>query len=697
MVVRSNSIYKDKDAFLLELSNCFDYSSKIGPSASSFLKKVKDYYHLDFIGCWQKEDEASNNLTPHLACPTKAKRNTIQNKSFYNYISSQSYTLLNFTQKYNKQALELIFKTEGHVLFFNTAFYIILLHRKNGEFSSTEGDFIQQKMMQFGAYAKLIFEKNILQENVIAMQTREKHVLFSKQKNEEEKIAFKNELLEVQSIMEIMFQNMTDGVIIYNYIKEKNIAYNSAALKMFGYDSGEEFLKISRIDFIPQYSKFFPNMDLHEYTRGHGIKVSNGESIDKTIGIFVKKNKSQFLVEANVVPTHREKGEAFIIFRDTTDRIIDQKNLKKSEEKYKQIFDNADEAIIYFDFIKDQIIDCNQQTLKLFEFNKKEKVLKSSIYDYFFAEESENFQNKIIKRNLNQVKEFGISKLQIWLKTFNGKRFRAEITLIAESKKAGFNKIIIFVRDITEKYNAEQALYKQHQKLKKYIESNLQLENFAYIASHDLQTPLRTIISFTQLLRKNLNDKLQPEEFEYMEFIIKATKNMLNLVKDLLNFSNINNGTLQFKRISINTLLSQLIKEIEYDIKKSKSKIIFLEEDIIIDADELKLKQLFQNLILNAIKFSKKDDSPLVTISAENSKNYWHFKIKDNGIGIKKEYQEKIFLLFKRLHTKSEFEGTGIGLSICKKIVEQHGGEIGFNSEYGKGTTFYFSIKKEIL
>lgn len=695
-MVPTNTLTKLESSLLLELATSYDFSQELNVGVNNFLGKLVKYFELDFIGCWQKEDEASNNSTPIFVLPSKTKCSVLQNQDFFQYIEENDFVIINQDHNFIKEALELILIDRGNVLIFNTPFLIIYLYKSQEDFSEEEGFFLQEQINRFSKYVEFLFERNVLQEKFTALKTREKFLLTTEEESQKERLAVKNELLEAQSIMEIMFKNMKDGVFIYNYVEEQIIDFNDAAFRMFGYDHQEELLGLSRIKFTPQFSKYFPNTDIHEYTRGHGIKVCNGESIHKTLGIFVKKNQEHFFVEANVVPTHRKRGEAFIIFRDTTERFIAQKELKLRENKYRQIFENSHEGIVYFDIQNQKIVDCNHQALKLFDVKDKKVFLSSSFTSFFSVEKNEVKAFDFFKDKMNKAIVNGNSSFQFWAISINDKIFRAEANIIAEMGKKGVRKLVIFLRNITAKYNAEQELQAQHEKLKRYIESNMQLENFAYVASHDLQTPLRTIISFTQLLSRSLKEKMNPSDQEYMDFIIKATKNMQSLIHDLLGYSHINNTSIQTEELNVSELLKNLLKEMEFDLNQRKAIVNLPDQSIQIKADKSKLKQLFQNLITNALKFTEPEIIPIINISFEEKDTYWDFSVQDNGIGIEKEYQEKIFLLFKRLHGKDEYEGTGIGLAMCKKIVEQHQGEISLSSVVGHGTNFYFTIKKEL-
>lgn len=241
--------------------------------------------------------------------------------------------------------------------------------------------------------------------------------------------------------------------------------------------------------------------------------------------------------------------------------------------------------------------------------------------------------------------------------------------------------------------NQLEELNQKNQKLEKYIESNMQLENFAYIASHDLKAPIRTIISFSQLLERNLKNKLDEDAKEYLDFVISASRNMRDLIDDLLAYSKINSQPIRRDIFTIGDILMAITTEIQTTIHE-KNAIINWNCAYEINADMIKMKQVFQNLITNAIKFQKPDIQPIINILCEENTDSWQFCVKDNGIGIKADYHERVFDLFQKIHNKSEFEGTGLGLAICKKIVNQHGGKIWIESTLGEGTTFHFTIAK---
>jgi PAS domain S-box-containing protein len=229
--------------------------------------------------------------------------------------------------------------------------------------------------------------------------------------------------------------------------------------------------------------------------------------------------------------------------------------------------------------------------------------------------------------------------------------------------------------------------------MNKELEFHLsELEQFSYVSNHDLQEPLRTLTQFTQLFTKKYADKLDEEGKKYVEFITKAAMRMKMLVKDLLEYSLLGKES-EKSIVDCNKIVDIVLGDLDESIKGSSAKLT-VQELPILNVYETEFRMLFQNLIENAIKYQKKDMIPEIIISAESLEKEWLFSIKDNGIGIDKKHDEKIFIIFQRLHNRAEYEGTGIGLAHCKKIVEMHGGRIWVESTPEKGSIFMFTIPK---
>ncbi len=240
-----------------------------------------------------------------------------------------------------------------------------------------------------------------------------------------------------------------------------------------------------------------------------------------------------------------------------------------------------------------------------------------------------------------------------------------------------------------------KELAKSNVQKQKYIESNMQLENFAHIASHDLKAPLTNIMSLTMLMTRKSNDKLDSAEKQLLNHISLSAKSMSNTIKGLFEFSKASNTKLTKQTFSLDKMLKQVLLNIDTQIKSCNAKVTINNPDIYLYADPVLTQEVFQNIILNATKFINPNQDVAININAVEHGDYWQCSISDNGIGIPPEYLDNIFVIFKRLYTIEEYEGTGIGLAICKKIIDLHHGEIWVESEEGTGSTFFINIPKE--
>jgi len=242
-------------------------------------------------------------------------------------------------------------------------------------------------------------------------------------------------------------------------------------------------------------------------------------------------------------------------------------------------------------------------------------------------------------------------------------------------------------------YREIKSLVKELQcNKKKLLRSNSSLQQFAYIASHDLQSPLRTVVNFAQLLEKKYGSHFDNIGKEYLDFIIVGTKRMQELISNLLEFAKVEQIQASFEIVNLNSLIKKITTDLQFDIQKQNAKVEYSNLPSIYLNLTL-IKQLFQNLITNAIKFRQLDD-PIINIEFEEKKTEWQFSVKDNGIGFDMKDEKNIFEIFQRAVGLESYEGTGIGLAICKRVVEKHNGEIWVESEPLKGTTFYFTISK---
>ncbi|MEN6290890.1 MAG: ATP-binding protein, partial [Methanobacterium sp.] len=383
-----------------------------------------------------------------------------------------------------------------------------------------------------------------------------------------------------------------------------------------------------------------------------------------------------------------EKRVSLAIVRDITERKKSEKKLKKSENSLAKAQHMAHIGSW----------ESNIQT--------GEVSWSDGLYSIFhvdpntFAPDFNSFINFIhpddweyLKNIINQVTSKGISvDLDYRIVLADGSirilNTKAEVTDFDENGNPCL--ILGTTQDITERKQMEEELQETIRKLKR---SNEELQQFAYVSSHDLQEPLRTIASFTQLMERRYKGKLDEDADEFMGYIVDAAVRMKQQINDLLEYSHVSTAENEFKRVNTDSILDQAINNLKSSIDENNAKITREPlPDVIADSDQL--RRVFQNIIGNSIKYRKPDESPKIHISAykdEKNREYI-FSIQDNGIGIEKHYLDRIFRIFQRLHTMDEYEGTGVGLAVVKRIIDRHGGRIWVESELGKGSTFYFTI-----
>jgi len=258
-----------------------------------------------------------------------------------------------------------------------------------------------------------------------------------------------------------------------------------------------------------------------------------------------------------------------------------------------------------------------------------------------------------------------------------------------------------FARDITERKQAEEALRSAYDEMEKRVEertaelarSNADLRQFAYVASHDLQEPLRMMSSYLQALEQDSRDRLNERTRSFIHLSLDAAERMQQLISGILAYAYVGTRGEEFETVDSNAIVDQVIADLGETIRRDRAEVT-RDEMPTLAADPTLLTQLFQNLIGNAIKFHG-DQPPRVHVSCKQSGKEWVFSVRDNGIGIDSEHLSRIFAVFERLHPVEEYPGTGIGLAICKRVVERHKGRIWCESEPGKGATFHFSIPEQ--
>lgn len=403
------------------------------------------------------------------------------------------------------------------------------------------------------------------------------------------------------------------------------------------------------------------------------------------------KNKAKdgtiYWVDTTIVPFLNEDGKPYqyvAIRADITERKRVEENLEKSLKEvldYKYALDES--SIVAITDQKGIIKYVNDNFCKISKYTREELIGQ----DHRIVN-SAYHPKEFIRELWTTIANGKIWRGDIKNKTKDGTTYWVETTIVPFLNEHGKPYQYVAIRaDITQRKLTEEQLSRNIKELER---SNKELEQFAYIASHDLQEPLRMVGSYMQLLERRYKGKLDKDADDFIHFAMDGATRMKQLIGDLLNYSRMNKEGL-IEPVNMNEVMHEVMQNLSASTKESGASVHFSDLPVI-EADRTQMVQLLQNLISNAIKFRKEEIPSLINIKTEKQESKWLFSVSDNGIGIEGQYSEKVFIIFKQLHTKAKYSGTGIGLAIAKKITERHGGTIWFESEFGKGTTFFFTL-----
>jgi PAS domain S-box-containing protein len=369
-------------------------------------------------------------------------------------------------------------------------------------------------------------------------------------------------------------------------------------------------------------------------------------------------------------------------------------NLQASEDKYKTLFYNSPLAKWIYDENTLRFLEVNEAAVRMYGFSHEE-FLRMTLVDIRPKEEIATLMEDVNMLRSDQQLAF-VSQRRHAKK--NGEIIDVMISAHFIPYD-GLKTRVAAITDVTERIRSEKELIKLNTDLAKrageLAASNAELERFAYIASHDLQEPLRMVSSFLQLLQKKYKGQLDEKADQYIHYAVDGAERMKVLILDLLEYSRAGNTKETFGRLETETILKEVGNIFGEKIVAARARV-----DVgplpVVWGDKVQLLQLFQNLIGNALKYQAADRTPVIRIRAKEEPGCWLFSVEDNGIGIDPQFFDKIFIIFQRLHNKTDYSGTGIGLAICKKIVERHGGKIWVESSPDQGSTFNFTILKKI-
>ena len=454
---------------------------------------------------------------------------------------------------------------------------------------------------------------------------------------------------------------------------------NHSAFSILGYSSSQEVLNKKPWDISPEKQ---PDGRLSTEKAEAMIAKALQQGYNKFEWVHTKSDGTEFPVEVMLTPIKLKGKQSFYtLWRNIAER-------KKSEEEMLRLSSilEATSDFVNIAAVDQRIVFLNKAGRIALGFGEREDLLQTKISDY-----SPDWANEIIlKEGIPAALKTGKWIGETAFLTRGGVEIPISQVVVAHNNSNGeLQYLSTIARDISVQKESEEKLKKYSAELQI---SNSELERFAYVASHDLQEPLRMVTSFLNLLEKRLDGQLDGTNKQYMNFAVDGADRMKILIKDLLQYSRVGSNKENFAATDLNEVMEYVTRVLKEDIKKNQA-VVTVNPMPVITANKTLINQLFINLISNALKYHDGKE-PLIEVGTTEKPDYWTFYVKDNGIGIDPKYFDKIFIIFQRLHNKNEFSGTGIGLAICKKIVDVHKGKIWVESEAGKGSTFFFSIPK---
>jgi len=465
---------------------------------------------------------------------------------------------------------------------------------------------------------------------------------------------------------EVIFEMDAKGVLTF---------VNRIAFDRFGY-SREDFDKGLTV---------FQMLVPEDYERAMNDigRMLSGETLGATEYTALRKDGSKFPFIAHFSAIMHENKP--VGFRGVIVDITERKRAEKELIRLSSAVRMSNDSIVISN-LDGTILDVNEATLKMYDTDDKRDLIGKNSFDLIVPEEREKVlasMKELLEKGYLQSREYNIT-------TKDGNKIPVEMSTTimkdADAKPIGF---VAIGRDITERKKAQEAIKAANRLLK---QSNEELESYTYVVSHDLKAPLRTIKSFGSFILEDYRDKLDETGQDYLNRMVNASSRMDTMIEDLLILSRVGRKFTEIEKVNLNKLLKEILTDLEATIKEHNAKVV-VDKLPVISAQSVWMRQLFTNLISNALKFNE-SKTPKIEILHQERETDHLFKVRDNGIGIEKKYLERIFNLFERAPTEKPYDGTGAGLSICKKIVEQLGGKIWVESTPGKGSTFMFNIPK---
>jgi PAS domain S-box-containing protein len=473
------------------------------------------------------------------------------------------------------------------------------------------------------------------------------------------------------------FRMLLDGIQNYAIFMMDSVG------QVVSWNAGAERIKGYKADEIigHNFSCFFPPAEIERGRPGEILRITATSGRHEEQCMRVRKDGSQFLASITFAALRDPAGK----LRGFSEFSHDLSESKESEARYRGLLEAAPDAMVVVNQ-SGEIVLLNVQAEKQFGYSRDELVgqkVKNIIPEGFaerlIADGTRSAADALAQQIGTGIELVGRRK--------NGSKFPLEIMLSPLKSSDGI-LVTAAIRDITERNKSDEHLIQTVSELKR---SNEELQQFAYVSSHDLQEPLRMVASYTQLLAKRYKGRLDSDADEFITFAVDGCNRMQGLIQDLLAYSRAGANGKVLCDVSGEDALQRALTNLRITIEQSGA-VVTHDSLPALRTDETQLTQVFQNLVGNAIKY-RSTEAPRVHVSAtKKGDTEWIFSVRDNGLGIAPQYFERIFILFQRLHGRNEFEGTGIGLAICKKVLERLGGRIWVESQPEKGSTFYFAL-----
>jgi PAS domain S-box-containing protein len=497
-----------------------------------------------------------------------------------------------------------------------------------------------------------------------------------------------NSIQEINHFLDTVLENLPNLVFVRDIDSRRYLRVNKAV---------EAFLGLTKEDIIGKTNyDLFPEKFAEQYSKDDEQVLNSKEILDIAEELVPTKRGDKWLHTKKMTISENGKGIYLLgISEEITQRKINEKLIRENESRMRMIIEGVRDYAIFMLDPNGYILNWNAGAERIKGY-KAEEVIGKHFSIFYLPKDIENGRPA---HNLEMAKKLGRYEDESIRKRKDGSTFWADVVFTAlysdKNELTGFSKI---TRDVTERHMADLKVKELNAELAHHVKqlenTNKELESFSYSVSHDLRAPLRAIHGYTKILEDEYGAKLDKDARQMMQSVMANAKKMGQLIDDLLAFSRLGKKELEKTQVNMDELIHLVIAEIKKGQENLRAEI---KVNKLPDAwgDTNLLHQVFTNIISNAVKYSSLVEKPMIEIGGKEEKDETIYYIKDNGAGFDMKYYDKLFGIFQRLHDSHEFEGTGVGLALVKRIIVRHDGRVWAESEVGKGSTFYVALKKE--